>query len=134
MPGMIHAATIRRVRDQRLLDDDLDDEQLAMVFGAVVTDPKAWLMPEPLDRVPEQLQVHGMARLAWYDDGNVCLVFANGAPRRVTPAGCSIVRTLCANRAARRSLERDRLAGEGVRDLLEWLRLESVFYGDEAAE
>lgn len=133
-PGMIHAATIRRLREQRLLDDDLDDEQLAMVFGAVVTDPKAWLMPDPLDNVPEQLRVHGMARLAWYDDGDIQLVFANGAARRVTPAGCSIVRTLCTNRAGRQALERDRLPADDARDLLEWLRLESIFDGSEDIE
>ena len=125
-PGMISPAAVARLRSQVLLDSDLTQIELAMVLGAVVTDPKAWLMPEPADRIDATSVVHGMARIAWYAFGDDRLAFVNGAVQSVSEACLDAFRDCCRTRLAGRLLL-DLASGIDGREFLEWLRLNGMF-------
>lgn len=129
--GCIDAVTLRRLREQRLLDASLDDVELARIVGCAVTDPKAWLMPEPLDNdgvhalleSAGNLVIHGMARLAWIDMGGQQWVFVNGVDREINRQELAVVRRLCAER---RIDTAPPFSGE-QQALLEWLAGEGLF-------
>ena len=134
-PGEIHSESIRRIREQDLLDTALDDQQLARVFGSVVTDPKAWLMPDPVtgkvanevSQSTQDLSVHGMARIAWYEAAGVRLIFVNGLARHLPESGLDFVRQVCAERyAAAPSVARLITTIEG-RNLLSWMLEQGLF-------
>ena len=97
-PGMISCQAIRRVIDQDLLDPSLTEFDTAMVLGAVVTDPKAWLMPEPEPALPSSMSVHGMARVAWHAAADYNLVFVNGVGRAVGKDALAFIRECCESR------------------------------------
>ncbi len=131
---MIDRRTVRRIREQCLLSNEFNDAQCALILGSVVTDPKAWLMPEPVPSVPPNGTVHGMARIAWYEDTEVRLVFANGVCRETSENGLVFVRNLCAERRASRVAIASISDSESGRDLLDWLRLHGVFDTHHTAE
>jgi 50S ribosomal protein L16 3-hydroxylase len=135
IPGKIHGESIRRVREQGLLDIALDDERAARVLGSVVTDPKAWLMPDPVtgkvanevSQSPQGLSVHGMARIAWYEAGDVRLIFVNGLARNVPVCCLDFVQQVCAGRCAPApSVARLITTVEG-RKLLSWMLEQGLF-------
>jgi len=141
-PGRVDVRTIERVRDQRLLDERLSDGEIARIFGSVVTDPKAWLEPEPM-RMPEfeeQLRragfidVHGMARIAWMDLPGDPLVFVNGIHLEVTAHVLEAIRNLCSRRRLT-AVERD-LLGSLARgeDALTWLVSSGLFDAGHSLE
>lgn len=135
VPGLISAATIRRVREQQLLQPELPDLDAARVFGSVVTDPKAWLLADPADpaevqgllRRPRTLPVHGMARIAWYESEPRFLVFVNGVAYEAGGSAADFVRRVCETRSATagdiRQLQRQ-VDGDA---LLAWLLAEGLF-------
>lgn len=128
VPGGISERAVARARHWLGADNPLDESDLTLALGAVVTDPKAWLLPERADDdvmaqflrnrepVPE-LQVHGMAQLAFCVAGGGW-VFANGQGRRAGASERAIVRALCAARRAGPVLLQELLAH---RPLLTWL-------------
>jgi hypothetical protein len=91
-------------------------------------------MPEPVAELPDELCMHGMARLAWYVDGDRRLVFANGAARAVSARESDFVRRLCRQRASGQTTARPEGAESPGEDLLEWLRLEGIFDPGPAPE
>ena len=138
LSGCIDANTLRRIREQRLLDASLGDVELARIVGCAVSDPKAWLMPEPIDedtfdRVlgnPAGLEVHGMARLAWIDIGEHQRVFVNGADREINGQELKLVRQL----STERRLDMASVLPEEHQALLVWLAREGLFDAGQAQE
>lgn len=98
----ISARSIERLYEQGLIDGALEPAEAAVVFGSQVTDPKAWLDPDKLSPDEAQLaatadrpfNVHGMARLAWYEDGETAVGFINGEARQANPACIALLRGL----------------------------------------
>jgi len=133
--GRLSARSIRRLREQALLDESLDDDQLALILGATVTDPKAWLEPEPLSaseagRVcanPADRDIHGMALLAWFDAGDRLLVFANGRATETAVEFAPYLRTICRERVSTASRQASLCRQPGGRDLFLWLARRGVF-------
>ena len=125
-PGLISLRTMERARKCFANPATLDDDDFAMVFGSVVTDVKAWLAPESaseeeidaiLNSGCPEIQVHGMARLAWFCGANRNFVFANGLARPVSAPELEQVREICNSRAA--SVESS--------ELFRWLAAKGAF-------
>lgn len=82
---------IERLREQEVLSASLATNQLAMILGSVVTDPKSWLDPEsPTEEnlqsvlpTSSDLIVHGMARLTAFSHGGEHFAFLNGEARSI---------------------------------------------------
>lgn len=144
VPGLISDASIRRTKEilcnSFTIDESPpDDLQVAMALGATVTDPKAWLAPESvsvdeakaivasLDR-DMTLRVHGMSRIAYCQNGDSGLMFANGHPGTISGAALGIFRDICRNRSARA----DQLCADGCSELTQWLLTHGVFDLTEA--
>ncbi len=110
-PGLISECALERARACFAVDANLSDEEIALVFGSVVTEIKAWLAPEApckseIDTflksqsgAPE-VQVHGMARLGFWAVEDQNLVFVNGSAKSVTADQMKFFRRICANRMA----------------------------------
>ncbi len=109
-PGLISERALARARASFTVDANLSDEEFALVFGSVVTDVKAWLAPEAPSRSEivtflkspfgrSEVQMHGMARLAFCAGKNRNLIFANGVARTVSRPQLDVVRRICMNRA-----------------------------------
>ena len=133
--GCIDQQTVRRVREQGLLDECLTNEDIALVFGSVVTDPKAWLSPEPADanvldgiiQSKATLPVHGMAQIAWYANVPMWIVFANGLALKTSPGNGRFVQDLCAARLTKSSAISSLCAEQEGREFFEWLLAQGVF-------
>jgi len=106
--GRIAIESIRRIREQELLEESLTDKELMTILGSVVTDPKAWLDPDrATDKETDKilggnhaLHVHGMALITWCVTDEFRIVFANGSARNIPKPALSLVRELCVNRTA----------------------------------
>ncbi len=109
-PGLISERALARAREIFTVASNLSDEDFALVFGSVVTDVKAWLAPEaPCESEIEtflkslsgasEVQVHGMARLAFWAGKKKNFIFANGYARAVSRPQLDLVRGICTNRA-----------------------------------
>ncbi len=133
--GRISAQSLLRLRQQGLVDDALSDDQLALAFGSVVTDPKAWLAPDELSpaeaqralQSSEALQIHGMARIAWYESASVNYAFANGMGRQIQAADIALLRALHAERRLSTVQRRHLRGGKQVEELTLWLLQKGVF-------
>ncbi|MGI9202419.1 MAG: JmjC domain-containing protein [Woeseiaceae bacterium] len=99
----ISARSIDRLYEQELIDGALNPNEAATVLGSQVTDPKAWLDPERLSpdearlaaTGEKRLNVHGMARLAWYEGTESGIAFVNGEAREVNRSCIQLLRQLC---------------------------------------
>lgn len=128
VPGCISERAVARARQWLGEDNQLDEPDLTLALGAVVTDPKAWLAPERADddaiaqflenreQVPD-LHIHGMAQIAYSDAGGGW-VFANGHGRRAGAGERAVVRTLCSARCVDAVILQELRA---YRPLLIWL-------------
>jgi 50S ribosomal protein L16 3-hydroxylase len=133
--GRISARSIRRLREQTLIDAPLDDARLASVLGATVSDPKAWLQPEPPSAVeaerlctnPANRDVHGMALLAWFDAGDRMLVFANGQVTETPAEFAPYLRSICRGRHSSGREQAALCKQPAGRDLFLWLARQGVF-------
>lgn len=136
--GRISASSIQRLRSQELLDRDFSDEQLVTVLGSVVTDTKAWLTPDSPTKKEvagivgrcagkSNLAVHGMARIAYCDLGEIRLLFANGFVKELSQQELGLVRELCSTRMVCMLT-----IGEQSEPamLIEWLATKGVFDQD----
>ena len=133
-PGEIPRSALRRVASQELLFDDLNDHDLARVLGAVVTDPKAWLMPEPIQESEWPTGIHGMARLAWSAVDDSSLIFVNGADRSVSHEALAVFQRWCASRTVS-DADMDHLRASPDGDAcIEWLRLQGTFDAGHSEE
>jgi 50S ribosomal protein L16 3-hydroxylase len=127
-PGRLSAMSIDRCRTLTGATDRAENKELAITLGCVVTDLKAWLSPD-IPSVDEAnaflsahdinapLQVHGMARLAWWSEGDEMIVFANGRYRISGLHNLALVRVLCATR----QLDARLLMTPNRSQLLSWL-------------
>lgn len=104
-PGLISQRALKRALHHFENPARLDDDDFAMVFGSVVSDVKAWLAPEApsksevdacLKTGRSDVQVHGMARLAYFVGAKRNFIFANGSARKVSAAEIEVVRQICA--------------------------------------
>jgi len=133
--GCIGEESIRRVREQGLLDESLTKEKIALVLGSVVTDPKAWLLPDPADSnvldgiIQSQinLPVHGMAQIAWYAKIPMWMVFANGLALKTSAENGRFMQDLCGARLAKSSAISSLCAQPEGREFFEWLLNQGVF-------
>jgi 50S ribosomal protein L16 3-hydroxylase len=127
--GRISIQTVKRLRAQNLLDASLSDEQLVRVFGAAVTDPKAWLDPDSPEkedvqnflREPSELRVHGMTMITWFQNDETRLVFINGSLQDFPESASDFVRALCVERMASKPLVKSVLDNPESSKFLEWL-------------
>ena len=125
--GEISAEALDRLAAQALLPDDLTANDRARVLGNVVTDPKAWLMPEPASDGDAPERIHGMAQLAWAVIEGTSRVFVNGADRAVEPDQLTVFQRWCDSRVIT-TAEIDALHGTGNgAEYVEWLRLQGAF-------
>lgn len=127
-PGLISPAAISRTRALLPRELALDEQQVCMLLGSVVTDPKAWLEPEGVDseavtdtisRIAQlgELRVHGMAKLAFFASGNSNMVFANGHGTQATPQEVHFFRNICDSR----TMNGNELCANAGPELLRWL-------------
>ena len=131
--GRIDVQTIHRIRDQGLSSSSLTDAEIGRILGCVATDPKAWLVPVApgpnafIDTVGtnSNVQVHGMAQVAWLECDDQVFVFVNGADRSIDKEALTLVKTLCADRQL--SLCPDTM--ERHRELMLWMAGEGLFDG-----
>ena len=128
--GRIAPEAIDRIRAQGLLGDERPDVEIATVLGSVITDPKAWLLPDPLPATVSPTRIHGMARLAWSTIAAEPRVFVNGESVTVTPDQLAVFREWCRSR----QVTADGLAAlagyPGGCDLADWLRRQGTFDAD----
>lgn len=133
--GRISTRSIRRLREQALVDAPLDDLRLASILGATVSDPKAWLQPERLSAAeagrlctnPENRDVHGMALLSWFDAGDRMLVFANGQVTETPAEFAAYLRSICRGRHSSGPAQAALGEHPSGRDLFLWLVRQGVF-------
>ena len=125
-PGLISDQAIRRARKSIATDATLSDNDVALVFGSVVTDVKSWLAPEEpsaaeseefLSAAMAEIRVHGMARLAYCTADVQDLAFVNGHAKPIDAEQMKLFRQICANRMATVSDD----------DLFRWLMAHGAF-------
>ncbi len=125
-PGLISDRAIGRARKSIATDATLTDNDVALVFGSVVTDVKAWLAPEEpsaaetediLSAAMAEIRVHGMARLAYCTIDEQNLAFVNGHAKLIDADQVNLVKRICANRIATVSDD----------DLFRWLLAHGAF-------
>jgi len=130
--GKISTTAIDAVRKQELLPGYLTNEQIAVVLGSVVTDPKAWLAPDGMEKaaakryldnpaLDQDLAVHGMARLAFFETDNAAFVFVNGYEREVSATQCTWFRQVCAWRNVDSDDVNAARSDPELGSLLEWM-------------
>ena len=138
----ISQRTIERIRQQGLLEDSFSDRDLARIFGMTVTDPKAWLDPDPVSTAlpidaasrNTRCRVHGMALLAWFRGERGLIFFLNGRERHLAPAWEPLIRILCRSYAWGTDELRAALALSDGRKQLAWLCENGLFDANEAPE
>ncbi len=125
-PGLISQRSLERAREFFATSSGLSDENLARAFGSVVTDVKAWLIPEEPSQsdvdqfeasAAPQIRVHGMAKLAFCTAGRQNLVFVNGHSKPVSPEQIATFHRICADRTAQTSDD----------DMFRWLLAHGAF-------
>ena len=135
IPQGIHTSAIDRIRRQNLVDVDLSDIEIATTLGCTVTDPKAWLEPEPLDESTARsllagdgkLRLHGMARVSSCRVEGARLHFLNGPCLDTSDVLFREARKVFADRQLSRD-EFDRLtADSNGQDLVAWLLQNGLF-------
>ena len=127
--GLIGPDAVRRIREQHLLDESLDDLRIVTVLGSVVTDPKAWLDPDAATEADVEdvlagrraLQVHGMALVAWAEIGEQRIMFVNGHARKIPQSAAALIRTLCVERVLMPDAVHALAALPGGREFLTWV-------------
>ncbi len=147
LSGLISERALQRAQACFRLAACPEPDKLAITFGSLVTDPKAWLAPDRMTikaartalaeiRQQNALSLHGMARVAYTvggsGSGGAMRVFANGFQRETDPALAGSVAELCRQRKLH-SGDFDHWYKEArSRELLEWLLSCGVFdLGDE---
>ena len=134
IPGLISVSAIRRARKTLHKIASLDEPKIAMILGSVVTDPKAWLAPECITddeaqsktrELPHdaELTVHGMARIAYWENEDSGILFANGFVRQASTDDLAAFCKLCKFRTA----SRNSLCADEDDSLLRWLLTSGVF-------
>lgn len=137
-PGLITTRAVQRVRNTLGQGHDVTDAQLVIALGRIVTEPKPWLRPASMDSETasallvaldpaSNLIVHGMARLAYFDSGKTCNVFANGLHKAYSVRMTAPIRDLCQTRTIRPSTLPHTLSSDENRELLLWLCRQGVF-------
>lgn len=146
-PGLISERALQRAQACFRLADCSGSDELAITFGSLVTDPKAWLAPDRMSikaarksvadmQRRTELPMHGMARVAYTDSGsgagNAARVFANGFQRVIDPALAAPMADLCRARKLHKGEFDHWQKVDRRRELLEWLLGCGVFdHGDE---
>ena len=142
IPGCIAVETIRRLRKQSLLSDKLSEVELARIFGCVVTDPKAWLLPEPVRessitaRIENHgaIPVHGMARVAWIELSGRSFVYVNGVDQELASNELDVVREICAERRLSKAGWSALKSSASGKSLLGWMCSEGLFDAGHSSE
>lgn len=137
-PGSISNRSLARARRRFDAEGRFNDDELARIFGSLVTDPKAWLEPErpgeaelraigkQLSNI-SQLPVHGMARIAHCADRGDLHVFANGYELKCPSSAHLPMSHLCARRGLDGSDIVNWQRDPQLRSLLDWLLRHGAF-------
>jgi 50S ribosomal protein L16 3-hydroxylase len=146
VPGLISERALQRAEACFRFAECSGPNELAMTFGCLVTDPKAWLTPERMSvkaarkaladsRQKDAFSLHGMARVAFTQGsvgGSATRVFANGLQCETGPALAGPVAELCLRRELPFEVIDHWRSDPELRELLEWLLGCGVFdLGDE---
>lgn len=129
-PGCISAHAIERVRENLQSGAHLPNADIATMLGCAATELKAWLTPESpskedldaflqTDSISPPLSVHGMARLAWWAEGDAVLLFANGHRRKAPTASLHFIKSVCSDRLLAAGQNSDGHNEEHIRWLLD---------------
>ncbi len=125
-PGLISDRAIGRARKSIATDATLSDNDIALVFGSVVTDVKAWLAPEEpgaaeaeevVSAAMAEIDMHGMARLAYCTIDEQNLAFVNGHSKQIDADQMNLLQRICASR----------MATVSDNDLFRWLLAHGAF-------
>ena len=137
-PGLISDRAIERARSCFAAAANLGDDDVAQLFGSVVTDVKAWLAPEAPSAAEvdaflisssgmSNIRVHGMARLAFFYGEHEGIVFANGFSETTSAPQLEIFRRLCANRVVQGCEIQSAMKNVEASQLFRWLISKGVF-------
>ncbi len=128
VPGFISSEA--RKRAQHLVDDQLNETDVAKKLGCLATQTKDWITPEGADDDEAlefadtllqagKLKVHGMACIAWDDHS----VYVNGAQRPRSPGDADWLRSMCALRVLDGAL----IVDTAARDCVIWMSKMGAF-------
>ena len=138
IPGLITTRALERIRDILGSGHDATDAQLGIALGSVVTEPKPWLRPAITDSETASahlanldpkidLHVHGMARVAFFESGEVCNVFANGFHKSFSSDMATFISDLCRSRTILPQALPNESTNKEIQELLLWLGQKGVF-------
>jgi 50S ribosomal protein L16 3-hydroxylase len=141
VPGLISAAAIRRLHEQELLPVTCDKEKAAIALGSVVTDPKAWIAPDGVSAEEadewlstisqgDELAVHGMARVAFCEQSDGGIFFANGFWRVLSDHQCALIRKICRKRTIAAEDFVNVTSELKMAELLRWIKMHGVIDQD----
>jgi 50S ribosomal protein L16 3-hydroxylase len=126
--GEIRPRDLERVQAQvQAALDQADDQDW---FGELVTEPRYFQVPDDddlaearalLQTAGESLALCSAAKLAWRQDAQDIVVYANGESRRFSTAQMPTIMTLCGDWALGESALKDALNNEESRALLDYL-------------
>lgn len=133
-PGQISPKSIDRCRVLASESTQTENRQLAITLGCVATDLKAWLSPDSpsADEISaflgrhdlrQPIPVHGMARIAWWTEGDELIFFANGHYKKSELLNLGFMQTLCATR----QLDAELLNTPMRSEVLDWMLNMGVF-------
>lgn len=132
--GRISALAIERCRKLTNESCRVENKDLAIALGCVVTDLKAWLAPDTpsADEIntfvnsrisDEPMRVHGMSRIAWWFEDRQLIFFANGRYKIAQLDDLNVIQTLCATR----QLDSNMIKVPIRSDLIDWMLDMGVF-------
>jgi len=138
IPGLITTRAIERIRNILGSGHDATDAQLLDALGRIVTEPKPWLRPTITDsetisaRLADldskaELRVHGMARIAYFESGETCSVFANGFHHAFSSDMLIFIKDLCQSRTILPQTLRNEATSNDIQELLLWLGQQGIF-------
>lgn len=137
-PGRISTHALQRAQGLLRRLADMQTADFALIFGAMVTDPKAWLAPATMEdaeltavlaELPqlEIVRVHGMAQLAFSQVGNRLLLFANGFSQEFPDSLLALVQRLCQHRELAANELISLCEQTDSRNLMLWLFKSGIF-------
>ena len=137
-PGKISQRSVERTR--LLLGDAThwSENEIAIALGMTVTELKPWLTPPTLSAVEATeilasqqrqtgFQVHGMARIAYYESPGACQIFVNGFSRPVSDAQIALIGYICAQRDLMSEHLQHAVKSDANEELLGWCIRKSLF-------
>lgn len=145
VPGLISRASVGRARALLERSSRLDNQELAICFGRLVTEPKPWLTSEPREQVVAAKELHARAEagigikrhpfslMAWHQADGALDFFVDGDHMKLPDHLLQLILSFCADDGTLTGAEvatwlEDSLATEV---LLHFLSLGKLIFEDE---